>query len=110
MSLEASDLVLPDFVWVVVLVIEWDYLFSVTYNYGYLPLPFIWGNFMVILHVFMIINHPKFLPNYYPKFPFWVIYPFYDFIRSFILIHFSLTLTDGKIEYGNFLIILESCF
>ena len=32
--------------------------------------------FMVILHVFIIKNHPNLFPNYYPKYTIWVIYPF----------------------------------
>ena len=33
---------------------------------------------MVILHVLIIKNYPKLFSNYYPKFIFWVTYPFYD--------------------------------
>ena len=62
---------------------------------------------MVVLHVFIIKNHHKLLSNYYSKFTFWVFYPFYDFMRSYIQIHFPLTLPYFTREYGNFPIILE---
>ena len=32
--------------------------------------------FVVILHAFIIKNYPNSFSNYYPKYTFWVIYPF----------------------------------
>ena len=65
---------------------------------------------MVILHVFIItitLNccQTITLNSYFGYFT-----PFDDFMRSYIRIHFPLTLTNCKREYGNVLIILESCF
>ena len=38
--------------------------------------PLIGVIYMVILHVFIIKNHPNWFSNYYPKSIIWVIYPF----------------------------------
>ena len=40
--------------------------------------------FMVILHVFIIKNYPNLFSNYYPKYTFWVIYPFLMSLGEFI--------------------------
>ena len=40
--------------------------------------------FMVILHVFIIKNYPNLFSNYYPKYTFWVIYPFLMNLGEFI--------------------------
>ena len=45
--------------------------------------------FMVILYVFIIKSYPNLLPNYYPKYIFRVIYPFYAFRKIYIQIHFT---------------------
>ena len=39
---------------------------------------------MVILHIFIIKNYPIFFSNYYPKYTFWVIYPFLMNLGEFI--------------------------
>ena len=40
--------------------------------------------FMVILHVSIIKNYPNLFSNYYPKYTFWVIYPFLMNLGEFI--------------------------
>ena len=65
---------------------------------------------MVILHIIIIkitLNCCQIitLNSYFGSFT-----PFYAFMRSFILIHFPWKLPDFTREYGNVLIILESCF
>ena len=39
---------------------------------------------MVILHVFIIKNYPNLFSNYYPKYIFWIIYPFLMNLGEFI--------------------------
>ena len=50
--------------------------YPLTYKYINVLLPSNWGNFLVILQVFIIKNHPNLFSNYYPKYTFWLIYPF----------------------------------
>ena len=54
------------------------------YKYGNLPLPSNLGNFMVILHVFIIKKYPNLFSNYYPKYTIWVFYPFTLDLGEFI--------------------------
>ena len=66
--------------------------------------PVVWLIFMAILHVFITNNYPKLFSNNYPKYKFWVIYPFYAFTIIYIQIHFSQTITDCTRGNSNVLI------
>ena len=48
---------------------------------------------MVIFHVLIIKNHPKLFSNYYPKYKFWVIYPFLCIYQNLYMNSLSLNIT-----------------
>ena len=75
-----------------------------SYKYENLPLPYSWGNFYGDFPGFIIKNYPNLLSNYYPRYTFWVIYPFYAFTITYIWIQFPLTLNDCTKRNGNVLI------